>query len=179
MKEGQLTWEVGRDPGWSKKSSQVCHVFYGQVHTTHRKQGQAITPTPTLQPTRGLHCFSNWQAIFFHVGILPLTTTSIFLTNPAGVVHWHAHTHWGFLKLSVLRWWNTTAFGLRCICISGPICPIMCSKHWSNLLTSNLPQNIPPAKALSSFTVRFFQPNRLWLLFTKLTTLTYSFLHDK
>lgn len=59
----------------------MCHIFNGQVHTTHRKQGQAMTPTLTMKPARGLHCFPNCQAIFFHVGILPFTTASLlFLT---------------------------------------------------------------------------------------------------
>lgn len=33
-----------------------------------------------MQPTRGLYRLPNCQAIFFQVGILPLTTASAFLT---------------------------------------------------------------------------------------------------
>lgn len=71
----------------------MCHIFYGQVHTTHRKQGQAITPTLTMKPTRGLHCFPNCQAIFLHVGILPMITASLFLIIQLELLTgMHAHT---------------------------------------------------------------------------------------
>ena len=115
-----------------------------------------------------IHCFSNCWAIFFHSGILPLTIASIFLTNPVGVVHWCACTHWGFVKLFVLR--TPLPLAYECISISGPICPGTCSNHQTNLLTSTLPHNVPPIKAWSSFTMQLVQPNRLWLLFTKLIT---------
>ena len=51
MRKEWLTWEAEKDPGRSKKSLQACHVLYEQVNTTHRKQGQAITPlSPCNQP---------------------------------------------------------------------------------------------------------------------------------
>lgn len=127
----------GREGPGRSKYSYVCHVFCGQVHTTHRKQGQAITPTPTLQPTKGLHCFPDCQATFFHVGILPSAIASIFLTiQLQSLTDMHGHTEvlWNFLFSShqILQ-----PFGLRCISLSGPLCLIMPSKHWSNLMMQN------------------------------------------
>lgn len=100
MKEKTTNLGGRRGPGRSKYSY-VCHIVYGQVHTTHRKQGQAITPTLTMKPPRGLHCFPNCQAIVFHVGILPLTTASLlFLTiqlEPLAGMHAHTEASGDFL----------------------------------------------------------------------------------
>lgn len=121
-----------------------------------------------------IHCFSNRWAIFFHLGILPLTTASVFSQiqlESFTDVPASSQRHWGFVKLSVLRWRNTTAFGLRERFHLGSHMSWHStrSKHQPHLLTSTLPHNVPPIKARSSFTTQLFQPNRLWLLFTKLT----------
>ena len=63
------------------------------------KRGKPFLPLSPCKEPEDSTVFSNcW---FFPVGILHLTIVPIFLTNPTAVIKWHAHTHWGFVKLSV------------------------------------------------------------------------------
>lgn len=129
----------------------MCHIVYGQVHTIHRRQGQAVTPTLTMKPPRGLPCFLNCQAIFLHVGILPLTPASLFLLTiqlePLAGMHTEASGDF------LLSGDQTLKLGLKMHHfhlwpqMSHHIFQALIKPHDSNYLL----QNILPIKASSSF----------------------------
>ena len=82
------SWEV---PGKELEViPSVSRILWTSPHND-RREGQTTTRTLTLQGPED--SIALLIAGFSQVGILPLTTVSIFLTNPTGVIRWHACTH--------------------------------------------------------------------------------------
>lgn len=74
--------EAGKGWGGEKESSKCATDSTDKVIQPVRKPCQAITPTLTEQPESSTASLILGNLV--HRAILPLTTTSVFLTDPAG-----------------------------------------------------------------------------------------------
>ena len=100
MRKEQLTLAAERYLAGIEVIPSVSHILWTSPHND-RREGQTTTRTLTLQGPED--SIALLIAGFSQAGILPLTTVSIFLTNPTGVIRWHACTHtevlWNFLSV--------------------------------------------------------------------------------